>query len=157
LSLQKVQDKISATQERFLLQPDISEKVYNKVMNELKADEQRMQTQIAELNINSRNYYSIMDELLPKLSDTKELFNNLPLVKKTAFLNLVFGNSLSYRDGIFRTPYLHFLFRHNVLILKEKGLLIIEQSFSNGSGTPGSSGNGSWLEHLKELWQILAA
>ena len=39
----------------------------------------------------------------------------------------MFDNSLSYAEGVYRTPFLYTPFRHNELILKEKRLLIIEQ------------------------------
>src|SRR5690606_11493030 len=38
IALKKAEDKISATQERYLTQPDISDKVYKKVIGELTAD-----------------------------------------------------------------------------------------------------------------------
>lgn len=157
LNLQKINDKISATQERFLLQPDISEKVYNKVMSELKADEHRMLHQIAELSQNTRNYHSMASELLPKLSNLKNVFTEMPLERKTAFLQLVFGKFLYYKDGSFRTPYLHPLFSHNTLELKQRGLLLVEQPSSNLGNIPGSSPYGSWAEHLEDLWDLLVA
>lgn len=157
LNLKKVQDKIADAEEKYLKQPGISEKSYQKVMSEYRADEQRLFGQIAELSSTKDGYYSIMDELLPKLSNLKEIFAMLPLLRKTAFIKVVFGDFLTYKDGVFRTHYLHPLFAGNVLVLKEKGLLYVEQSFSNGSVTPGRSPYGSWLEHLKELWEVMAA
>lgn len=157
LSLAKIQDRISSTQEKFLLQPDISQTVYKKVMNELKADEQRLHAQIAQFSTTGQRYHSIMDELLPKLSNLREIFVGWPLYKQQAFINLVFDHSLYYRDGCYRTPYLAKLFSHNILTLKEKGLLVIEQSKVFPGQTPGRSVNGSWVEPLMELYQIFAA
>jgi hypothetical protein len=45
----------------------------------------------------------------------------------------VFDNSLAHQDGTFRTLKLNELFKHNELILKEKGLLIVEQPIEKKS------------------------
>jgi site-specific DNA recombinase len=157
LSLKKVQDRITATQERYLSQSDIPEKVYKKVIGDLKADEMRLHEQLAELSSTTSNYYEILHELLPKLSNTRQMFQDMDLQRKAAFLNLIFGHSLFYKEGIFRTPYLHFLFKHNELTLKEKGLLLIQQPSVRASSTLVRSRSGSLVEHLQELWQIFAA
>jgi hypothetical protein len=39
----------------------------------------------------------------------------------------VFKEGLTFRDGMFRTPYINPAFEHNVLSLKQKGLLVVEQ------------------------------
>lgn len=156
LNLEKVQDKIAATQERYLLQPDVDAKVYTKVITGLKADEARLQQQVTELNSSSGQWYSVLNELLPKLSNVKEIFETLPLLRKTAFIKAVFGNSLWYENEIFRTPYIHPLFAHKELELKEKGLLIIQQPSVFSGITPDRRENGSWFEHLTDLWRVVA-
>ncbi len=142
LALQKLQDRIAATQEKYLTQPDISEKVYSKVMTGLKADEARLQEQVAELSAGTQDYYQVMEEVLSKLSDLKALFHSFTTIRKTMFLKVVFGEMLWYEGGIIRTPYLHPFFRHNELKLKEKGLLEIQQPSFNLGVTPVSSPYG---------------
>lgn len=156
LNLQKTRDKISVTQEKYLLQPDIDSKVYSKVTAGLKADEARLQQQITELNSTSGDYYSVLNSLLPKLASTAEVFDTLLLVRKTAFIQAVFGTSLWYEDGMFRTPWLHPLFADKQLELKEKGLLIIQQPTSFSGDTPGRRVNGSLFEHLTDLLRVVA-
>ena len=156
LNLQKVQDNIAAAQERYLLHPDIDEKIYKKAIAGLKADEARLQQQVSELSSSSGQWYSVLNELLPRLSNVKELFDALPLVRKTAFIKAVFGNSLWYENKSFRTPELHPLFAHKELELKEKGLLIIQQPVNFSGITPDRRVTGNWLEHMTELWQIVA-
>lgn len=39
----------------------------------------------------------------------------------------VFKQGLTFKDGAFRTPSINPAFEHNLLILKEKGLLFLEQ------------------------------
>lgn len=157
LGLQKIQDRIAATQEKYLAQPDISEKVYAKVMAGLKADEARLQEQVNELSSNSRDYYQMMEDLLARLTNLREIFQEMSLVRKTMFVRTIFGESMWYQDGIIRTPYLHPLFRHNELVLKAKGLLEIQQPSFDLGETPGRRANGSLFEHLTELWEVLVA
>lgn len=154
LSLQKIQDNISATEEKYLRKPDISEKVYSRVISELRGDQARLQGQIAQLSGMGKNYYSIMDELLPKLSSVKELFIQWPLQKQHAFIDLVFDRSLYYKEGSYRTPRIHFLFSHNLQTLKQKGLLIVEQSREFSQTIPGSSGTGSPVQMLNDLIEL---
>lgn len=78
------------------------------------------------------------------------------LEPSTAFLQAVFGHSLWYEDGIYRTPWLHPLFAGKTLELKEKGLLIIQQPSEFNEITPIGRGNGSWVEHLADLWRVVA-
>ena len=58
-------------------------------------------------------------------------------------MNLGFDRSLSYSDDSYRTPYLHPLFAHNELILKEKGLLKIEQPIRKIRRIPACAPDGS--------------
>ncbi len=142
LNLKKIKDKIDSVQEKFLLQPDIDERTYRKVMADLRADEQRMQMQVAELSQTGKDYYNVMNDLLPMLTRVNELFLKWPTYKQQAFLKLVFGSNLYYKDKIYRTPYIHPLFSHNLLVLKEKKLLLVEQPDDFGSITPVSSPYG---------------
>ena len=53
----------------------------------------------------------------------------------------MFKGGLTYREGAFRTGRLHPEFCHSLLVLKEKGLLFLEQPF--GSFEENSS-RGEW-------------
>lgn len=156
-ALRKVQDRIEAAEEKYLLQPDISPAAYKKVMAGLKADEQRMMSQVAQLNSTAGNYRSIMADVLPRLSNIRMVFEGWPAHRQIGFLDLVFDRGLTYRDGCYRTPHLHFLFAHNAVTLKQKGLLVIEQPSNDFGNIPGSSGNETGVEHLLELLQLFAA
>ena len=48
-----------------------------------------------------------------------------------------------FKDGAFGTAYLSPLFAHNELILKEKGLLFVEQPEGKIVDSPMCSGDGS--------------
>lgn len=154
-NLKKVQDRIDSIQEKYLKQPDISERVYLKTITEMKADEQRLLNQVAQLSNNSRTYYNKMADLLPQLSRLAELFKEWPLYRQQSFIKMVFDNVLSYGNRIYRTQGIHFLFAHNYNIMKEKGLLEIEQSSTNLGVTPERSLNESIIETLEEVFSLI--
>lgn len=156
LDLSKVQAKISSVQEKFLLTP-IDADVYSKVMTELKADETRLQKNIVHLNTAGKSLYAAMDLILPKLNNVRELFYTWPLHQQHLFVNMAFGYGLTYQDGVYRTPFLHPLFAHNELILKEKGLLLLQPNLKKGGVTPLSAGERSLIELLEEFAAIFAA
>jgi site-specific DNA recombinase len=72
----------------------------------------------------SWNFYR---ENLSKLEDLHYIFHKAQIHQKHSFIHTVFNNSLSYGDGIYRTPYLLPIFNSKVLALKEKKLLEVEQ------------------------------
>ena len=123
----QLRDSISATEERYLLQPDISQVTYKKVMTALKVEETGLQARLAELNSNEQVFWEKHDLIMKSVADVPATFNGFSITHKHRFIRSVFDNSLSYAGGVYRTPFLHSLFRHNELILKEKRLLYVEQ------------------------------
>lgn len=109
-----------------------------------------------ELSSSTDDYNVILVSLLTKLKNARQIFKTLPLIRKTAFIQAVFGPSLWYESGIFRTPWVHPLFSHKVVELKEKGLLEIQQPTSFSGITPERSPTGNWFEHLTDLWRVVA-
>ena len=142
MALQKVQQKILEADEKYLTTETVSERAYKKVIAGLKADEARLLQQIAELSSDTRDYYTVLDRIIDKLTNVKGSFHALPVNKRPQFLQVVFGPCLWYEDGTFRTPYIHPMFAYNELILKEKGLLEIQQPSFNLGVTPVSSPYG---------------
>lgn len=155
--LKRVQGEITTTEKKYLKRPDISVESYNEVISELKAEEGKLQKKLAEANTNVQVYFDRLNEILPKLANLKIAFEEMDLTKQHQFLNLVFKKSLSFADGIFRTPFLLDLWEDKELILKEKGLLKVEQPIREISKNLIRSENGSWFELLTELADIFAA
>jgi hypothetical protein len=69
----------------------------------------------------------------------------------------VFDDSLKHDGKVYRTASLHPVFQHNSMILKEKGLLIFEQSFDILEKTPNSAPCRSSIQKFMELAELLAA
>ncbi|HEX5552721.1 MAG TPA: hypothetical protein VFX43_05680 [Chitinophagaceae bacterium] len=59
-----------------------------------------------------------------------------------ALLNEVFKQGLTFREDTFRTPAINPAFSHDLLRMKEKRLLLVEQPLSPHQEFPFGSGNG---------------
>ena len=85
---------------------------------------------LAELSRIKKNTKDIWDRLADKLDlllNLEGLYEQLPVIGKHQLINAVFNQGLTYLDGSYRTPNLTPALLHNELIMKEKGLLLIEQ------------------------------
>ena len=71
--------------------------------------------------------WKFYNDNLSKLGDLQYIYDKAEIHHKHAFIRTVFNNSLSYENGIYRTPYLNTIFDSKRLVLKEKKLLEVEQ------------------------------
>jgi site-specific DNA recombinase len=125
--LRSVQNTIAGTEEKYLRQADITEAVYKKVITSLKVEETGLQRNLAELHCNEQLYWDKYDLIIKSVEDVPASFNAFSITHQQRFVRVVFDNSLSYYDGVYRTPFLHALFRHNELAMRQKRLLFVEQ------------------------------
>lgn len=127
LELEKVQRKI-ATAERKNLLDETSPEVFKQVMTELRADESRLQDDLVKADTSTATYRRMLSEVLPAMTNIKQVYYGWPLHQKHLFINTVFNHSLQVNGVAGRTQTINPLFAHNAHILKEKGLLeIIEE------------------------------
>jgi site-specific DNA recombinase len=161
--LKLVESKISGVEEKYLI-GNVSEATYQRVITGLRADQSRLYAELTKLNTNYHAYWDKLNQMLAVLSDLRAEFEKLTLDRQHQFINWVFDNSLSYENNIYRTAYLNELFRHNLLTLKEKGLLEIVAPVKVLGITPRSTRPGnsvepehSILDSLDKLIAIFAA
>lgn len=157
LELEKVRKKIGITQERYLTDTSIEPAIYAKVMNELKADEARLEGDIGKSKTDTDTMLHMLSGLLPRLKNIGNIFSEWPLHQQQLFINTVFCSSLFYRDGIYRTPKLYPLFVDKALILKENGLLEIEQSANFKDELSSCTRDGSGIELLSNFMNVFVA
>jgi site-specific DNA recombinase len=126
----KIETQIEAAEERFLLQGDISEKTYKKVMNGLQAEKGRLQRHLVSLEDDSARYWEQLEKVTPLLGDLKTAFEKMDASKRMMFIKTVFEPNLYYGLRKYRTQKLHDIFADKELILKEKGLVEFDQPLS---------------------------
>lgn len=157
--LGKVEQAIESTDEKYLLQPDISPATYRKISVTQKAERARLKEELTQLEQDNSVFYDrLFKVIIPTLHNLPEVFKNLSLARQHSFIQMVFDQNLVYRQGNYRTPSLPDFFLSKALILKEKGLLEVEQSLVEFGETSPSSPQGSSAEtFLKSLANLLVA
>lgn len=154
--IKTVERQIEVTERKYLLQPDLSEATYSKVIAELRGELAGFQRELADLNTNQQAYWDKLAMVLPRLCDLREAYAAMPLEKKQQFIDLVFDKNLWYENGIYRTPRLHPIFGDNELELKEKGLLIIQKPMPVLGQTPISTRDGNAIQEWAQLLELIA-
>lgn len=115
----------------------------------------RLKSEIEELSIDISKQSKEQISLLPELLRLSVLFKRAILNQQRSILNRVFKQGITFRDGMFRTPSLNPLFHHNCLAINKKRLLEVEESIEENFSVPFNGVNGSVLEHLSDIFNIL--
>lgn len=122
--LNAIQVQIHTAEKKFL-RGLVQESTFQSVIVELRGQEGRLLQSIRQAGTIGPQYLLQLNDMLPRLSHIRQAFENKPVEKQQQFISLVFDSSLHYQNGTFRTPFLHPIFSHNELALKEKGLLLV--------------------------------
>lgn len=139
-----------------MLTEHIDKDIFEHTLNDLKTTLVDLEVKLVKAKTDTDTMHNIMKLLLPKLSKLSAVFKTFPLYRQHQLLNTLFPQGIWY-DGIYRTPYLFELYSHKALILKEKGLLVIEQPLVDLGEIPLSTHNGNPIE-LLEIWlKVLVA
>jgi site-specific DNA recombinase len=140
--LATVNRKIEKLEER-LMNDEINSQTYKRWYKKLAVERSLIQSQIDSLANDKESMFNKIESLLPSLTELPQIFERATLFQKHSILREVFKQGLMYGRGAFRTPYINPALAHNSMILKEKGLLFIEQSSENFEEITICSGDGS--------------
>ncbi|HVV06893.1 MAG TPA: hypothetical protein VHC96_21830, partial [Puia sp.] len=140
--LSLLETKIDNLEEK-MVNNEIEGQTYKKWFKKYSIQKSVLQAEIVALNTDNAEDLRKIDKILPALSDFPGIFGKANIFQKHSILREVFKGGLIYVDGAFRTPRLHPALAHNELILKEKGLLFVEQSYQDLVLSTGCSEIGS--------------
>ncbi len=140
--LLNTQKKLESAEEKFIA-GDLAADSYRKWYSRYSADISSLRHQLSEAESITEGKWELLRKNIHKLGNIKSLYNMATLMQKQMFLRAVFNSELHYSEGIYRTPFLHPLLSHNTLILKEKRLLIVEQSLEFHAEKEVSTRDGS--------------
>jgi site-specific DNA recombinase len=116
---------------------------YKRHRARLEAEKAVHEQEIAKLQQPVGETWEKYAKCVAQLTDIRYLYQCGTVQHKHIFIKTVFNSQLYYQNGTYRTPYLHPLFALKAPILKEKGLLEIEQpSHFSGKipiGAPGGT------------------
>ncbi|WP_379012368.1 recombinase family protein [Parasediminibacterium paludis] len=137
--LEKCLQQITSVEEKFI-NNQLNSDSYNRWQKELTNQRLAITAQLEALTNQQTHLFNTVKDELMSLSNLNSIYNQANLQQKQQFIKLVFDSRLYYSNNTYRTPYLLPIFTHNTLILKEKGLLIIdEQPFKNGENLGGGA------------------
>jgi site-specific DNA recombinase len=131
--LVKVEEKIEGAEEK-VLDDTINRATYKKWMKKYFAEQAQLLDRKDELEVDLEDFINQETLVLPYLLNLPKIFEDASINQQHAILNEVFKQGLTFRDGMFRTPWIHPEFRHNLQRLKELGLLEVEQPYDNSNG-----------------------
>jgi site-specific DNA recombinase len=100
---------------------------YKKWMKKLSAEKAKLEDQMSYLEPDPGGFYQSRIACFAYTLNIPKVFEDSSLNQQHAIINAVFKEGLTFRDGMFRTPCINPAFAHNVLSLKQKGLLVVEQ------------------------------
>ncbi len=107
-------------------------------------------------NSSDEEFDNIYKEAIEKLGNLEYIYQKATTFQKQTFINLVFGNELTYNGVSYRTHTLNKLFKHKSAILKEKGLLFYKQSLVNFDKESLGEASNSSIEHFLNFLKSIA-
>jgi len=93
--------------------------------------------------------------VLPYMLNLPQIFEDSTIGQQHAIIKQVFKRGLTFKQESFRTPWINPESEYNLLIIKEKGLLFLEQPSDKICGIPLGGVSGSPLEHLSDILRII--
>jgi site-specific DNA recombinase len=122
---------------------EIESNTYKKWFKKYSCEKATLLSQIETLNQNHSNKWITLQQMLPCLTQIPNIYRFANVCQKHSFTREVFKHGLIFKDCTFGTPYINPVFAHNEMILKQKGLLLIQQPSSYSEETPIRSEIGS--------------
>lgn len=122
---------------------EINIDTYNRWYSDLNRKTLQRQGYIAELSREDDEIHMLLKNELNKLSDLRFIYTSATLPQKQELLRKGFDNSLYYKNGLYRTPYMMKTFHHSILILKEKRLLEMDENKKGDLLVPSSGVEGT--------------
>jgi len=116
------ESKLHAMEEK-LIEDKIDFETFQKWRKILKEKIANITSEIEHLSMTIGSKEKELLRHLPILSDFKTLYEKYDLIAKRELLTLVFDRKLHYENGCYRTPYINAGLSHNILKMKEKGVL----------------------------------
>jgi CRISPR/Cas system CSM-associated protein Csm2 small subunit len=144
----ELQKKIRTIEEKYLSTPEISKETYDSLVNDTRLQLAQIQAELARFGNGRDAFIKQLDAMLSSIGSLKDYFPAMDFERKKKVVNFLFGGVLLYADGCYRTPKINPILNDKILVLKEKGLLQVQQSLVNFEEIPLSSRDGEVIAHL---------
>lgn len=134
--LSQVKVKLERLEER-LINDEIDGPTFKKWNARLTQERVVLEDSIEQLSIEGiHRKLDKVSRYLPLLANIGEIYKSADFKGKQLLLKTVFKVGITIKEGQLRTPYIHPALAHNVLNIKEKGLLETEEPLSSSGKIP---------------------
>jgi len=141
--LEKLEADLQSLERKWIAE-QVSFETYSRWHNDLNKQRNLMRAQIEHLNKKTSDTHDLLVRNIGQLTDMESVYHSSRKTsQKQELVRTVFDNSLYYQDHIYRTPYLIPELAHNALIMKEKGLLIVNKKGDPREKIPLGGAEGS--------------
>jgi len=130
---------------------------YNKHFKDLTQQRIFLKSKIEELSADDKEAYTLLYGNLRKLTDMVSLYEAATVIQKQELIRMVFDSKLYYQSGSYRTPYIMNIFSHNLLILSEKKLLVVDAKTGSIARTRLGGSEQSPIEHLTPFLKFISS
>ncbi|HLR38577.1 MAG TPA: hypothetical protein VK084_11050, partial [Chitinophagaceae bacterium] len=130
-----VDAKLTRAEEKFM-DDAINKDIYKKWERKYMTERSRLEEEISYLKGDMDDTADEELALLSQLLDMETLFSHATINQQHSILNEVFKQGLTFREQAFRTPSINPAFNHKTLIMREEGLLFVEQPLDISDGLP---------------------
>jgi hypothetical protein len=110
-----------------MINDEIEPSTYKVWFTKLNSQKAVLENEIIELKKNNKNIFDQLDEVIPVLTNLRDVYVSISLEGKQMLLNKVFEVGIRYDGKVFRTPVINPALISNYMSIKEKWLLIVEQ------------------------------
>jgi site-specific DNA recombinase len=124
--LKSLKGKIESLEEKYI-DNDIDKATYLKWRARYLSDQGTLEASIANLKDPLEKRMERTHAQLANLNNLAWLFQKATIAQKQTFIRCVFGNNLYHQDGCYRTTFILPIFSPKAALLKEKGLLIVDE------------------------------
>lgn len=104
---------------------------YNRWHSDLTRTIFLLRSEVEKLNRDKNETDALLQKNIDRLQDMQQVYQLATTLQKQELLRQMFDNSLYYQSGVYRTHYIMPIFTHNLLILKQKQLLILDEPKTN--------------------------
>lgn len=124
--LVKIEQDILTVEKKFISEHSINAETYQRWHDQLSMRRIEVAAIIEKFSRDEHAAWLMISQDLGKLTDLQFLYNQITTPDKQELLRQVFDDCLYYQDKTYRTPWIMETFRHNLLALKQNGLLVID-------------------------------
>ena len=124
--LQRVEEGLESVERKFI-SDQLKFDSYNRWHTTYNQQRVTLVAEIEKYSADMNEFFFVVNNNISKLTDMQFIYNTCTTLQKQELIRKVFDNKLYYQHDICRTAHIMEIFSHNLLILREKKLLIVDE------------------------------